>query len=220
MHLISKLALSGTKSQHCYRLFFCRKWNFLTNVNFVSLLRSDTLSTKYMQGHCTQTGRVLSGNICLNKVIRRFKTSKRRTKSTEKEDSDTSDDEDDDEEDDEESLSDIEPDYDAPAVYKHSFVHSLRADHLIAKGLAISKSEAERLFYSSKFLYREKTLLKKAKKLEVGDYIDVVQSKENDKLVVQRVKVIKILNRVTRKGKPVVAIRIWRKPFEIVKQQS
>jgi hypothetical protein len=51
--------------------------------------------------------------------------------------------------------------------------------------------------------------------LEVGDTIDVIHSRKDDKLLVQRVKVIKVSKRLTKSGKPIVILRVWRKQFEV-----
>ena len=51
--------------------------------------------------------------------------------------------------------------------------------------------------------------------LEVGDSVDVIDSKKDDKLLVKRVKIVKVSNRLTKSGKPNVVIRVWKRPFEV-----
>ena len=51
--------------------------------------------------------------------------------------------------------------------------------------------------------------------LSEGEYVDVITSKTDTKTLVQRVKVLKISQQLTKKGKPKVAIRVWMKPFEV-----
>ncbi|XP_052808098.1 uncharacterized protein LOC128236976 isoform X2 [Mya arenaria] len=111
-------------------------------------------------------------------------------------------------------------DPDVPNGYKTKMVHSLRADQLVQKGLNISNMESEVIFYNSKFLYKGKTLLKKAKKLSEGEFVDILVEKSDvdqptNTVTVRRVKVIKVFQQTTKKGKPKVAIRVWLKPFEV-----
>ncbi|XP_052243404.1 uncharacterized protein LOC127853183 [Dreissena polymorpha] len=117
-----------------------------------------------------------------------------------------------------EDLKDIpENDPNVPSGYRTRLINSTRADKLIQKGLNYTNKEVEQLFYSSKFLYKGKTLLKKATKINEGEHIDILHAdadKNSDSPFFQRVKVLKIYKGTTKKGNPKVAIRVWIKPFE------
>ncbi|WAR09302.1 hypothetical protein MAR_019260 [Mya arenaria] len=60
----------------------------------------------------------------------------------------------------------------------------------------------------------------KTKMLSEGEFVDILVEKSDvdqptNTVTVRRVKVIKVFQQTTKKGKPKVAIRVWLKPFEV-----
>lgn len=218
----------------CRMSAICRAIKHFKNININNLWQQDLLSSIYAHVIVLKTNRRFGLDIgcrhCQScgfgqNITRRFihlskwmRMSKKMSKQSTTQNL-GSDVESDEEEVEVDLLSNIEEENaTVPTNYKHMIVHTFRADKIVAKGLNLSSSEVEELFYSSKFLLDGTTLTKKAKKLQEGDYIDVVQSQGKDDdspAMVLRVKVLKVFKKTTKDGNPYVGIRVWKKPFPV-----
>ncbi|XP_013417439.1 uncharacterized protein C6orf203 homolog [Lingula anatina] len=111
---------------------------------------------------------------------------------------------------------DVEEETDGPEDYRtmNITVKTVRVDSVVASGLAISNKQTEALFLGTKILVNGEKIRKKARRVKVGDILDVIgEGHESNKK--RRVKVLSIdTENVTKKGRARVTIRAWRNPFE------
>lgn len=128
---------------------------------------------------------------------------------------DTENEEDDSDQDD--ALND--DDFEAPPQFKVQKITaaSNRADAVISHALNISRNQLEEIFLKSGLYLNGEKLLKKAAKMDTGDYADVVLEKTEDQLKVKRVKVLKIYPDKTSKDRMILKVRVWKTPFLLPK---
>ncbi|XP_041352043.1 uncharacterized protein LOC121370697 [Gigantopelta aegis] len=111
---------------------------------------------------------------------------------------------------------------DFPPGYKDrkAFVKSLRADAIVSTGLGLSRNTVDDIFFKSCLKLNGAKLLKKSKVIEESDYVDVIVERNEDKLRIKRVKLLKVLPERTQKERIAVKLRVWKATFEVVDEDK
>ncbi|VDI45759.1 Hypothetical predicted protein [Mytilus galloprovincialis] len=163
-----------------------------------------------------------SGTLCCPTVNRHFSTTgclqkkRKKIEQTDNSDSETEDNEDIDEESDEEFELYQEDDVATTEfVEKEVVVAAMRIDALLAKSLGESRTKMDEEFYNNKLRVNGAVFKNKSTKVDTGDYIDRIVGHKLGHKTVQRVRVLKIKAKKTKKGNTKVICRVWTSPFTI-----
>ncbi|XP_063403513.1 uncharacterized protein LOC134687288 [Mytilus trossulus] len=162
------------------------------------------------------------GSLCCHTVNRHFSTTdclqkkRKKVEHTDNSDSETEDNEDLDEESDEEFELYQEDDIATTEfVEKEVVVAAMRVDALLAKSLGESRTKMDEEFYNNKLRVNGTVFKNKSTKVDTGDFIDRIVGHKLGHKTVQRVRVLKIKAKKTKKGNTKVICRVWTNPFTI-----
>ncbi|CAC5383405.1 unnamed protein product [Mytilus coruscus] len=160
--------------------------------------------------------------LCCPTVERHFSTTdnlqkkRKKIEQADNSDSETDDNEDLEEESDEEfELYEEDEVATTEFVEKEVVVSAMRVDALLAKSLGESRTKMDEEFYTNKLRVNGEVFKNKSSKVAIGDYIDRIVGHKLGHNTVQRVRVLKIKAKKTKKGNSKVICRVWTSPFTI-----
>ncbi|XP_029983127.1 mitochondrial transcription rescue factor 1 isoform X2 [Sphaeramia orbicularis] len=151
----------------------------------------------------------------------RFKSSKKKGRSTVGQQEEEDEDEKDPEDSDYEDETDLDPNL--PKDYKdmEKYVQSFRYDLIMRAGLDLARNKIEDAFYDSKLRLNGQKLIKKSKTVKVGDKLDLVlsENRETNTVTLMRVILRRVFAEASSTEKHKVAIRRW-KFLELSKDEA